>query len=1256
MRLLGLLFLIIFATACGGKNSNTNIKVTTSALFGGSAALQNISEGGLMLWGVNDKGNRFGQTLEDADTINLDLPNGTWTFYAVAWDNATNDPLLASTGLKCAESVPTQLAGTQVNVALAVSATTCANDIFRGYASSANSGTINAQLCENLSGVTAYNHVCSDDRITAGANWKSDKVPMMSVKVTLPNYLNNIDVPGGISRCMVMPSNQDGSWTNVTSMKLPIGDVAYPAKSPFRLRLEFFPGNNTCDLTGTARGSITRILPNGLLSPISPIKTFHNSGQHYTFLSISDNEICNGRTAVYTDVAGARNFAGGAGTVGHPYLICSPEQLLSMHDLVNATTYYYRLSANINLNPYSKGVTTATLPSDSDCWEEGQNWMPIGHSYAAPSACTASVTGFTGSFDGNDHSISNLRIKKDNSDEVGFIARLSAPAARVFRDLTFINAEVEGQAKVGALFGSCTATGNQLIENIRITNSRIRARDNAGSSYVGALFGDGTLVDVNKIFISGGSVEGDGSYIGGAFGNLSSSTKLSNVFVNTQVRANNYNSGSTHTGGIGAKFVSTSLAGNIDSLSYEGIITTGSTKVGGLFGELGDTNAGKNLSNFYSKAAITTLNTTSSNMVGGFVGKNLFNKAMINGYFAGHVLDFCSAGCDVGALIGDYSGGTPTGSSDIYYLSDNQPTDAGWGTSAFATSSFSNADNVGLYLTGTLTTFESGPWVHQAGDTPRLTLEQHPCALTINSAGLAGQIIAGRGGASNPLVICKKEQLSTIGALGSGKYVSIVGAVNLTGSFTSPNIPSGVTLSGERGLVFGYTNNLSGTSSGNLAPFATNSGTIKNLDMANIKVSVLAPSSTSSVSGAVYINNGTIDNMSVISGEIKHSASSTAYASGMVYQNNGTIKNSKMSAVVGGINYVAGIAAFNLGHILDSEVEGALFQSTASSSSVFAGIALQNGSSATIKRSVVRSKMNTSYSLDDSSMVVRQNLGLIQDVEISREANWRINSFGATTGLASVAVTNSGTINRVLMNGFLLDTQNATSTIGVNNSGKPVLTNTGTVTGVSWTIPSGRLIQNMVGNGSNYTCSSGVLSVTNYPSSPFNNSAAYWDSTTANNDLSTNNKYVWVVAESNGFVSVARALDSQTSTALKLDVNPSDCSTLATNGMNVYIIQDYSSSDPTAIADYTTSPYNGYIIPGSILGAGSPSFGNGVTLFPVGSPWRTSGVVLDETVTADMDLIIDYYEAILTGQSPASPAIWTIEDGGSKMGLFSINN
>lgn len=220
------------------------------------------------------------------------------------------------------------------------------------------------------------------------------------------------------------------------------------------------------------------------------------------------------------------SFAGGSGTEADPYQIATADQLNNVRKHLDK---HFKLTADIDLASY-------------------ENWEPIGaFNLQAEDESGYLANAFKGSFNGDNHTISNLTTNKEDSVGVGLIG--AASSSSVVKNLKMKNVTAEGTTAVGAVLGYNQGT----VENI-------------------TLFGDNNISGYNCI---GGILGGNE---GGAIKNCTAAATINvlgdNVFEDGRyILPDNAEAGGIIVGG--------SFTGTIDGCSAEGtVISKGSNAMG----------------------------------------------------------------------------------------------------------------------------------------------------------------------------------------------------------------------------------------------------------------------------------------------------------------------------------------------------------------------------------------------------------------------------------------------------------------------------------------------------------------------------------------------------------------------------------------------------------------------------------------------------------------------------------------------------
>ncbi|MDR6554413.1 S-layer homology domain-containing protein [Paenibacillus qinlingensis] len=120
-----------------------------------------------------------------------------------------------------------------------------------------------------------------------------------------------------------------------------------------------------------------------------------------------------------------------AGTIQYPHRITTATQLSKIGD--SAEGYgmadVYSLENDLDLSTFGAGA----------------GWMPVG----------TTLTPFTGSFDGKDHTIANIGIQRSVSDGIGLFGSTSGAT---IKNIALLNTDIHGKDRVGGLIGEAANT------------------------------------------------------------------------------------------------------------------------------------------------------------------------------------------------------------------------------------------------------------------------------------------------------------------------------------------------------------------------------------------------------------------------------------------------------------------------------------------------------------------------------------------------------------------------------------------------------------------------------------------------------------------------------------------------------------------------------------------------------------------------------------------------------------------------------
>ena len=186
------------------------------------------------------------------------------------------------------------------------------------------------------------------------------------------------------------------------------------------------------------------------------------------------------------------SFSGGTGAADDPLVIETSADLRALAEKVNSGDSY--------------GGKVIILSNDIDLGGSANQWTPIG-TEAKP---------FSGTFDGNGHTISGLYINAASNDMQGLFGYVSGDAAEI-RGLT-VSGDVTGRYEVGIIVGhilggtitNCAASGT--------VSAGSQTGISSGSSNAGGITGHNDTGTISNCVSACGAVSGTGNNVGGVVG------------------------------------------------------------------------------------------------------------------------------------------------------------------------------------------------------------------------------------------------------------------------------------------------------------------------------------------------------------------------------------------------------------------------------------------------------------------------------------------------------------------------------------------------------------------------------------------------------------------------------------------------------------------------------------------------------------------------------------------------------------------
>ena len=285
--------------------------------------------------------------------------------------------------------------------------------------------------------------------------------------------------------------------------------------------------------------------------------------------------------------ASAQFSGSGSGTSDDPYRIYNAAQLNQVRNFLDDEDVVFSLEADIDMTDWIADNNPV------------QGWSPIGNSSNA----------FCGTFNGNGHTISNLWIKRPDTDYIGLFGNVESG---YICDLTLTYARYEGKDRVGGIVGYSYRSG---ISNCNFLNGVIK-----GGDYVGGIVGNFVSYrnNISNCSFQNGNINGNDN-VGGIVGHFSRSDTSAEI-----VKSYSFNaciSGNNSLGGIIGSYDNTSsLYYNKISSCFSNVKIYGANYIGGLIGRYNQNETNDDNGNITISSCFSNVKIYGANYIGGLIG------------------------------------------------------------------------------------------------------------------------------------------------------------------------------------------------------------------------------------------------------------------------------------------------------------------------------------------------------------------------------------------------------------------------------------------------------------------------------------------------------------------------------------------------------------------------------------------------------------------------------------------------------------
>jgi len=296
---------------------------------------------------------------------------------------------------------------------------------------------------------------------------------------------------------------------------------------------------------------------------------------------------------------------------------------------------HFKLANDIVANAEGAGS------SDTAVWNGGEGFNPISGGFISESEPAY----FTGSFDGQGHTITGLTMNRTEGQIVALFGYVNGETA-VVKNLGLVDVNITGSFALAGLVG---ALGEGLVSDSYVTGTVTGLTTGGGGPFesgyiIGGLIGlqlGGTVTGSHSTATV--MVDGDAMYVGGLIGAQGGGI----VTASYATGAVTVTGGAQGVGGlIGAQFLEGPGGGSVDNSYATGAVTVGEGfGVGGLIGAQG---TGSSVTNSYSTGAV--LIDTEGVGIGGLVGYQIGGSVATS--YSTSTVTVNDAGVGVGGLVG----------------------------------------------------------------------------------------------------------------------------------------------------------------------------------------------------------------------------------------------------------------------------------------------------------------------------------------------------------------------------------------------------------------------------------------------------------------------------------------------------------------------------------------------------------------------------------------------------------------------------
>ncbi len=254
-------------------------------------------------------------------------------------------------------------------------------------------------------------------------------------------------------------------------------------------------GTHASDFSVTSQPT-SPVAPSGASTNFTVKFTPSATGLRQATVSISNND-SDENPFTFTVKGTGVAYSGGSGTENDPWQIATKADLKTLSETSTDWASHFIQTADIEF-------AQSDFESGGDFYNSGAGFHHIGND----------TVRFTGSYDGNEYTISNLFINRPTTDFIGLFGMVGKAE---IKNLGVVDSDISGKNYVGGIIGTIGYPYILSVDSCIVTRCYSSGTVNGSGTYVGGIAGMSYTSTIENVY-SLCSIEGTGNFFGGLIG------------------------------------------------------------------------------------------------------------------------------------------------------------------------------------------------------------------------------------------------------------------------------------------------------------------------------------------------------------------------------------------------------------------------------------------------------------------------------------------------------------------------------------------------------------------------------------------------------------------------------------------------------------------------------------------------------------------------------------------------------------------